>query len=160
MKKKISAVIIDENFYYYNLSNDEVFYLESNQVTLLRYKNCDHFKNCNDFVNSKNDQSLKIDLLIFKQDTCWTFPFALSSLLSYNAHVVAVMDESSVKEKSSNIEFVSGYLNFEYTHEIDFTLLESKILKLMNVKNSFTPKLLVYSEKKKSLNRYRRHTVC
>ena len=151
MKKKITVVVIDENFYCYNLSKDEDFYLESNQVTLLRYKHCDHFKNCNDFVNSKNDQSKRIDLLIFKQNSCWTFPFALSSLLSHNAHVVTIMDEASVKEKHSNIEFISGYLNFEYSHYIDFTLLESKILKLMNVKDHFTPKLLVYSEKKNHL---------
>ena len=52
MKKKITVVVIDENFYCYNLSNDEVFYLESNLVTLLRYKHCDHFKNCNDFVEA------------------------------------------------------------------------------------------------------------
>ena len=82
MKKKITVVVIDENFYCYNLSNDEVFYLESNLVTLLRYKHCDHFKNCNDFVNSKNDQSKRIDLLIFKQNSCWTFPFALSTTSS------------------------------------------------------------------------------
>lgn len=151
MKKSITVVIIDEEFFYYNLSNDEVIYLESSKINLLRYKHYNHFKKCNDFVNSKNDQSKRIDLLIFNNDTCWTFLFALSSLLSHHSHVVTIMDEASVKEKHSNIEFVSGYLNFEYAHHIDFALLESKILKLMNLKNNFTPKLLVYSEKKNHL---------